>query len=66
MKQRRVADSWGRMMLLKPNRKALNFENWVYYDYYVYDFLNKIFAVSLLNDDEFNDLAYTEGKITLE
>jgi hypothetical protein len=66
MKQRRVADSWGRMMLLKPNRKALNFDTWVYYDYYVFDFLNKIFAVSLLNDDEFNDLAYTEGKITLE
>jgi hypothetical protein len=41
------------MMLLKPNRKALDYNTWLYYDYYVYEFLNKMFAVSLLNDDEF-------------
>jgi hypothetical protein len=44
------------MMLTKPNRKALKYEAWLYYDYYVYDFLNKMFAVSLLNDDDFHDL----------
>lgn len=41
------------MMLLKPNRKALDYNTWLYYDYYVYEFLNKMFAVSLLNDEEF-------------
>jgi hypothetical protein len=44
------------MMLLKPNRKALDYEAWVFYDYFVHDFLNKAFAVSLLNDEDFPDL----------
>lgn len=38
--QRRNADAWGRMMLLKPNRKALKYETWLYYDYFVFDFIN--------------------------
>lgn len=54
--QRRNIDSWGRMMLLKPNRKALDYEAWIFYDYFVHDFLNKAFAVSLLNDEDFPDL----------
>lgn len=49
-------DSWGRMLLLKPNRKALDYFTWLYYDYFVEDYLNKLFAVSLLNDDNFYDL----------
>lgn len=44
------------MMLLKPNRKALDYPAWLYYDYFVTDFLNKLFAVSLLTDDSFDDL----------
>lgn len=44
------------MLLVKPNRKALEYDTWLYYDYYVFDFLNKMFAVSLLNDDDFHDL----------
>jgi hypothetical protein len=44
------------MMLLKPNRKALDYPSWVFYDYFVFDFLNKAFAVSLLNDEDFPDL----------
>lgn len=44
------------MLLVKPNRKALDYSTWLYYDYYVFDFLNKMFAVSLLNDDDFHDL----------
>ena len=43
-------------MLLKPNRKSLDYKAWRYFDYYVYDFLNKIFAVSMLNDNDFSDL----------
>ena len=39
-------------MLLKPNRKALDYETWLFYDYFVYFFLNKLFAVSLLNEDK--------------
>ena len=52
MSQRRVLDSWGRMMLLKPNRKALDYETWLFYDYFVYFFLKKLFAVSMLNEDK--------------
>ncbi len=56
VKQRRVMDAWGRMMLMKPNRKQLEYEAWQYWDYYVYDYLSKTFAVSLLNDEDFHDL----------
>lgn len=44
------------MMLLKPNRRALDYEAWLYYDYFVHDFLQKVFAVSLLSDKQFTDL----------
>lgn len=44
------------MMLTKPDRKAINYNAWIYYDYFVFDFLNRMFAVSLLNDDDFQDL----------
>ena len=48
-------DKWGRMMLLKTNRKA--FKYWIYYDYYIYDFINKMFAASLLKVEDLpNDL----------
>lgn len=50
LSQRRNTDTWGRMMLLKPNRRALDYNAWLYYDYFVHDFLQKVFAVSLLND----------------
>jgi len=50
VKQRRNLDKWGRMMLLKPNRNFHDKEGWVYYEYYIHDFLNKLFAVSMLND----------------
>lgn len=43
------------MMFLKPNRKAINYDTWLFYDYYVHDYLNKVFAVSLLNDEDLPD-----------
>jgi len=49
-------DKWGRMMLIKPNRKALQYTNWLYYDYYIFDYLSKMFAASLLKDEDFPDL----------
>jgi hypothetical protein len=39
LSQRRNTDTWGRMMLLKPNRRALDYDAWLYYDYFVHDFL---------------------------
>jgi hypothetical protein len=48
-------DKWGRMMLIKANRKALKYTNWLYYDYYIFDYLNKMFAASLLKDEDFPD-----------
>jgi hypothetical protein len=48
-------DKWGRMMLIKANRKALQYNNWLYYDYYIFDYLNKMFAASLLKDEDFPD-----------
>lgn len=44
------------MMLLKPNRKALDYKAWLYYDYCVIDFLNKMFMMALINDDDCPDL----------
>jgi hypothetical protein len=38
-------------MLIKPNRKALDYKSWLYYNYFVFDFVNKMFAVSLFTDD---------------
>jgi hypothetical protein len=46
-------DSWGRIMLIKTNRKALKY--WIYYDYYIYDYLNKMFAASLLKLEDLPD-----------
>jgi len=43
------------MMLIKPNRKAMQYTNWLYYDYYIFDYLSKMFAVSLLKDEDFPD-----------
>lgn len=48
-------DKWGRMMLIKPNRKALRYDNWLYYDYFIFDYLNKMFAASMLKDEDFPD-----------
>lgn len=60
MKQRRVLDRWGRMMLLMPNRKYHSEKIVEFYDFYVHDYLDKMFALSLLNDEDYNDLVMTE------
>ena len=55
VKQRRTLDKWNRMMLTKPDRNYYKNKGWMYYDYFVFDFLNKVFAVSLLDDEDFPD-----------
>jgi|LauGreDrversion4_2_1035121.scaffolds.fasta_scaffold71638_2 hypothetical protein len=42
-------------MLIKPNRKALDYDSWLFYDYFIIDFLNKMLATSLLKDEDFPD-----------
>jgi hypothetical protein len=42
-------------MLFKPNRKVFEYNTWLYYDYYLHEFTNKLFAISLLNDEDFQN-----------
>ena len=44
------------MMLLKPNRKYFKAESKVYFDYHVHDYLDKMLALSLLKDEDYDDL----------
>lgn len=56
VKQRRILDRWGRMTLVKPNRKYYDQgKSWLFYRYLLTDYLNKVFALSLLDDADFND-----------
>lgn len=49
-------DKWGRMMLLQPNRNYFRDPSNVYYEYHKYDYLDKIFAISMLDDEDYDDL----------
>ena len=44
------------MMLLKPNRKYFKGQSSVYLNYYVYDYMDKMLALSLLKDEDYDDL----------
>lgn len=50
------------MMLLKPNRKYMKSESKVYYDYHVHDYLDKMLALSLLRDQDYDDLVIPSGQ----
>lgn len=50
VKQRQQTDKWGRKMLIKPNRKYFEGGHFKFYKYLAQDYLNKVFAVSLLED----------------
>lgn len=43
-----------------PNRKYHSEKIVEFYDFYVHDYLDKMFALSLLNDEDYNDLVMTE------
>jgi intein-encoded DNA endonuclease-like protein len=55
VKQRQQTDRWGRKLLIKPNRKYYKGSHTLYYKYVAQEYLNKLFAVSLLEDQEMND-----------
>ena len=66
VRQRRTHDMWGRMLLLKPDRKYKQSKFLVSHKYFVHDTLKNLFAISLLEDADFADfnqmLEYLEKK----
>ncbi len=55
MRQRRTFDQWGRMMLLKPDRKYKQRKFLISHKYFVHDVMKSLFAVALLEDQDFSD-----------
>lgn len=55
VKQRRIADLWGRCLLLKPDRKYKQRKFLVSHKYFVHDMLKNLFAVAMLEDADFPD-----------
>lgn len=55
VRQRRNTDLWGRAMLLKPDRKYKQKKFLISHKYFVHDMLRNLFAVSLLEDEDFSD-----------
>ena len=55
VKLRQQTDRWGRKLLIKPNRKYYQGSHSMFYKYVAQEYLNKLFAVSLLEDTEQND-----------
>jgi hypothetical protein len=43
------------MLLLKPDRQYLTSLAYKYYDNWVNDYIKKLFAVSMLHDEDFSD-----------
>jgi hypothetical protein len=43
------------MMLIKPDRKYLTSLTYKYYDNFINDYIKKMFAISLLHDEDFQD-----------
>ena len=60
--QRRMVDRWGRMMLLMPNRKYFKGESKVYFEYHVHDYMDKMLALSLLKDEDYDDLVIPQNQ----
>ena len=55
MRQKRTYDQWGRMMLLKPDRKYKQRKFLISHKYFVHDTMKNLFAVALLEDQDFSD-----------
>lgn len=55
VRQRRNMDKWGRMMLLKPDRKYKYSKFYLTHIYYVHEFLKNMFAISMLEESDFSD-----------
>lgn len=52
VKLRKQTDTWGRKMLLKPNRKYRTRRFWQTHLYVLHDFLGKMTAVNMLDMQE--------------
>ena len=55
IKLRRNADQWGRMMLMKPNRKYKQRKFLISHKYFVHDTMKNLFAIALMDDSDFSD-----------
>ena len=63
VKQRRETDRWGRKLLIKPNRKYYTGSHSMLYRYWTTDFLNKLFALSLLEDKDQPDCLIPKNEV---
>ena len=50
------------MMLLMPNRKYVKGESKVYFEYHVHDYMDKMLALSLLKDEDYDDLVIPQNQ----
>ena len=50
------------MMLLKPNRKYFAGASKTYFDYHAHDYMDKMLALSLLKDEDYDDLVIPESE----
>jgi len=64
VKMRRMSDLWGRCLLLKPDRKYKQRKFLISHKYFVHDVFKNLFAVSMLEDEDFED--YQQVLNTLE
>jgi hypothetical protein len=64
VKIRKMTDMWGRSLLLKPDRKYKQRKFLISHKYFVHDVLKNLFAVSMLEEDDFED--YQQVLHTLE
>lgn len=55
VKQRQQTDRWGRKLLIKPNRKYDKGKHFMAYRYLSTEYMNKVFAISLLEDQDHPD-----------
>jgi hypothetical protein len=64
VKMRGMSDLWGRCLLLKPDRKYKQRKFLISHKYFVHDVFKNLFAVSMLEDEDFED--YQQVLQTLE
>ncbi len=50
------------MMLLKPNRKYFAGASKTFFDYHAHDYMDKMLALSLLKDEDYDDLVIPESE----
>jgi hypothetical protein len=46
---------WGRMMIMKPDRKYKTSKFYLTHIYYIQEFLQNLFAVAMLEEEDFRD-----------